>query len=151
MRLGSASGEALRGRFVCVRKRKASSCQMAPPAENLRVPAAQNTARRRHRVESPPAQVAPLFTFSPRLSSHPVYSSFTTHFFFFFFYPPHTVTSTGGHVGCRHVALVTGGHKFVRPTVTGSKGKKTPCVCLGRGVEGGVSVTLFLARAHGCL
>lgn len=88
MRLGAASGEALRGRFVCVRKRKASSCQMAPPAENLRVPAAQNTARRRHRVESPPAQVAPLFTFSPRLSSHPVCSSFTTHFFFFF--TPHT-------------------------------------------------------------
>lgn len=140
MRLGTASGEALRGRFVCVRKRKASSCQMAPPAGNLRVPAAQNTARRRHRVESPPAQVAPLFTFSPRLSSHPVCSSLTTHFFLFFFFytsfpPTSTLISTAGHVGCRHVALVTGGHKFVLPTVIGSKGKKKPA-CVGKGGGG---------------
>lgn len=134
MRLGTASGEALRGRFVCVRKRKASSCQMAPPAGNLRVPATQNTARRRHRVESPPAQVAPPFhLFSATLFPPRLFLFDHSHFFLTPFPPTRTLTSTAGHVGCRHVALGTGGHKFVRPTVIGSKGRKKTCVCWGGG------------------
>lgn len=151
MRLGAASGEALRGRFVCVRKRKASSCQMAPPAENLR---SRSTKHREKTAQSGVTSCAgcpPFHLFSATLFPPRLYLFYQSLFFFF---TPHTVTSTGGHVGCRHVSLVTGGHKFVRPTVKGSKGKKKTLRVLGRGVEGGGrggSVTLFLARAHGCL
>lgn len=98
--------------FVCVRKRKASSCQMAPQLKTCAFPQPKHREKTgKSRVTSRADRTSsscvrcPPFTFSPRSPLHrdslPT-PSLPLLPITFFFTP--TLTSTAGHVGCRYVA-----------------------------------------------